>query len=392
MLYIHGATIYTPHEQINDGALIVSNDRITTIGKSGEINIPKDAQIVDATGLVLAPGFIDMQINGGFGHYFTSDPDSIWEVAEELPRYGVTSFLPTIITSPLNIFSKAQNSFVHGNTNGNPGATPLGLHFEGSFLNPIKKGAHNQEYLCPPSMKAISTWSSDNGVRLVTLAPELPGGLEMVQRLTSQGVVVSAGHSMATFSEALAGLELGIRYGTHLFNAMRPLEHRQPGVVGALLGDPRCVVGIIPDGIHLDPAIVELISVVKGPDRLNLVTDAMAALGMPPGQYQINNREVTVTEIDARLPDGTLAGSIISLDEALRNYISFTQSPLNEALKTITSTPATILGMSDQRGRISPGNIADLVILNPDLEVIQTIVEGQVMYTNDSISIKSALV
>jgi N-acetylglucosamine-6-phosphate deacetylase len=388
MLYIHGATIYTPHEQINEGALLVSNEHIINIGESGEMNIPEGTQVVDATGLLLVPGFIDMQINGGFGHYFTSDPDSIWTVAAELPRYGVTSFLPTIITSPLKIFSKAQNSLAHGNTSGKSGATPLGLHFEGPFLNPLKKGAHNPEYLCLPSLDAITDWSPENGVRLVTLAPELPGALELVERLTARGVVVSAGHSMATYAEALAGLDTGIRYGTHLFNAMRPLEHRQPGVVGALLSDSRCVVGIIPDGIHLHTAIVELVWAVKGSERLTLVTDAMAAFGMPPGHYQIDHREVTVTEIDARLPDRTLAGSVISLDEALRNFIAFTRSPLSEVLKTITSTPATLLGMDDQRGEVAPGYIADLVLLNPDLVVTQTIVGGQVMYSKDIISVE----
>ncbi|MCK5316194.1 MAG: amidohydrolase family protein, partial [Anaerolineales bacterium] len=207
----------------------------------------------------------------------------------------------------------------------------------------------------------------------------------LVEQLTARGIAVSAGHSMASYDEAVAGCDAGISYGTHLFNAMRPLEHREPGVVGALLRDSRCVVGIIPDGIHLHPAIVELVWAVKGSERLTLVTDAMAAFGMPPGHYQIDHREVTVTEIDARLPDRTLAGSVISLDEALRNFITFTKSPLCDALKTITSTPATLLGVADQRGQIAPGFIADLVFLNSDLEVTQTIIDGQVAYTNDGL-------
>ncbi len=385
---IYGATIYIPHEQIMDGAILIEGGIIQQVGSTRDMLHTADAQLVNATSLFLAPGFIDLQFNGGFGHYFTSDPDSIWLVAAELPRFGVTPFIPTVITSPLKIFSKAQNSLAHGNTSGKSGATPLGLHFEGPFLNPLKIGAHNPEYLCLPSLDAITDWSPENGVRLVTLAPELPGALELVERLTTRGIVVSAGHSMATYAEALAGLDTGIRYGTHLFNAMRPLEHRQPCVVGALLSDSRCVVGIIPDGIHLHPAIVELVWAVKGSERLTLVTDAMAAFGMPPGHYQIDHREVTVTEIDARLPDRTLAGSVISLDEALRNFIAFTQSPLSEVLKTITLTPATLLGMDDQRGQIVPGYIADLVLLNPDLVVTQTIVGGQVMYSKDIISVE----
>ncbi|MCB0198411.1 MAG: amidohydrolase family protein, partial [Anaerolineae bacterium] len=173
--------------------------------------------------------------------------------------------------------------------------------------------------------------------------------------------LVSAGHSLATFDEALAGMRAGVGYGTHLFNAMPSLSHREPGLVGALLNDSHSVVGLIPDGIHVHPAMIKLAWAAKGSAGINLVSDAMAALGMPPGRYQLNDFEVQVSETDARLADGTLAGSILPLDEAVRNLIEYTGCALSEALATVTTTPAALLGLAEQRGRIAPNLLADLV-------------------------------
>jgi N-acetylglucosamine-6-phosphate deacetylase len=212
------------------------------------------------------------------------------------------------------------------------------------------------------------------------MAPELPGALDVTQTLVERGVVVSAGHSNATFAEAQAGIEAGIRYGTHLFNAMPGLHHREPGLIGALLSDSRVTVGLIPDGIHVHPAVVKLAWQALRSERLNLVTDATASLGMPPGRYRIGPQEVFVDETSARLADGTLAGSILSLDAALQNLMSFAGCSLEEALPTITSTPAELLGLSDQRGRLGPGLAADLVLLTADLDVAMTIVNGKVVY------------
>ena len=380
MLFIRSATIYTPKKRIENGALLLVDGRIASIGKGDQVTPPAGTPVLDVAGMSLVPGFIDLQFNGGFGHDFTTNPETIWDVATELPQYGVTSFLPTIITSPLATVARGQKVLLKGNGGGKHSALPLGLHVEGPFLNPQKKGAHNAKYLRSPDLEAISGWVPDQGVRLVTLAPELPGALEMVETLESQGIVVSAGHSMATYEEALAGFTAGITYGTHLFNAMPPLHHRAPGLIGAALSDKRCTVGIIPDGIHLHPAIVQAIWSAKGNQKLTLVTDAMAALGMPPGRYQIGDKEVFVTDIDARLADGTLAGSILSLDAALLNLIEFTGCTLEQALPTVTTTPANVLGIADQKGQITPGYDADLVLLTSELEVAATIVAGEIVY------------
>jgi N-acetylglucosamine-6-phosphate deacetylase len=205
----------------------------------------------------------------------------------------------------------------------------------------------------------------------------------VIEELTSHGVVVSAGHSLATYQEALTGIAAGIRYGTHIFNAMSALGHRSPGLPAALLVHPGVVAGLIPDGIHVHPAVMQIIWSLKGPHGTNLVSDAMAALGMPPGTYLLNEFEVTVNERDCRLADGRLAGSILPLDEALRNFIDMTGCALSEALATVTSTPAKLLGIDDQRGDIAAGMIADMLLLTADLHVHTTIAAGEIVFTND---------
>ena len=301
MLYIHNATIYTPHECIDQGAILTDEEQIVSIGPTDEISVPPEVQQIDASGLLIVPGFIDLQINGGFGYDFTADPASIWTVAAELPQYGVTNFLPTIITSPLETVAEAQSVLAAGppddpdDTGGVSansagfactltrhrfmGATPLGLHIEGPFLNPAKKGAHNPAYLRQPSTVDVAAWSSESGISLVTLAPELPDAHNLIAALRDRGIVVSAGHSMATLAEANAGFAAGITYGTHIFNAMPPLHHREPGLAGALLSHSTATMGLIPDGLHVHPTIIDMIWRTVGPERLTLVTDAMGRDG-----------------------------------------------------------------------------------------------------------------
>lgn len=388
MLCIQRATLLTPYEQIDDGVLLIDQGRIVAVGDTAHIGVPADAELLDAAGLIVTPGFIDLQLNGAFGEDFTWTPTSIWQVAAGLPRWGVTSFLPTLITSPLQKVAQAQEVLEAGPPPGWRGSIPLGLHCEGPFLNPQKKGAHNPAYLRAPALEAIAAWTPEQHVRLVTLAPELEGGLEVVRTLAQRGVVVSAGHSMANYEEARAAFAAGVRYGTHLFNAMPPLEHREPGLPGALLNAPEVTVGIIPDGIHVHPAIVALAWAVKGSSRLNVVTDAMAALGMPPGRYQIADHEVFVTEDErgvnvARLASGTLAGSVLSMDEALRRLIRYAGCSLSQALATITSTPAELLGIGHERGQLRAGAWADLVFLTPTIEVVRTMIAGVTCYVRE---------
>jgi N-acetylglucosamine-6-phosphate deacetylase len=381
MLTIANATIHTPDRVIERGSVTVDGGRIAAVGTGAGAPVASGVQRIDAGGRILVPGFIDLQLNGAFGHDFTADPSAIWQVAAGLPRYGVTAFLPTIITSPLEQVAGGMRILTGGRPADARGAEPLGLHVEGPFLNPKKKGAHNQQYLRLPTAEAVADWSPASGVRLVTMAPENPGALDVIKALTSRGVVVSTGHSMATYDEAVAGFDAGARYGTHLFNAMPALGHRDPGLPGALLADQRMTVGFIADGIHTHRSIIAVVWRALGPKRMSLVTDAMAALGMPPGTHRLGDYDVIVDATSCRLPDGTLAGSILELDQALRNLIGITGCSLGEALETMTTTPARLLGLERERGRIEPGFAADMVLLSPDLTVQMTMAAGEVVYT-----------
>lgn len=381
MLYIHGATVLTPDEWIEHAAVLVENGHIVQVEQCPTAAPPAGADVIDGSGLLLAPGLIDLQLNGAFGDDFTANPHTIWSVAQQLPRYGVTAFLPTIITSPPTTVAAAQQ-VLRERPSDFRGTEPLGLHLEGPFLNPQKKGAHNPAYLRDPDLDLVAGWSLNTGVRLVTLAPELPGAIDVIEQLAARGVVVSAGHSMATYAEAQRGFEAGVGYGTHLFNAMSSLGHREPALPGALLSHADAVVGLIPDGIHVHPALVQLIWQIKGPRGVNLVSDAIAALGMPPGTYHLNDLEIVVTERESRLLNGTIAGSIVSLDEAVRNLVAYTGCASEDAITTATSTPADVLHLGHERGRVQAGYRADLVLLTPELEVTTTIVGGNIVYRN----------
>ena len=288
---------------------------------------------------------IDLQVNGAGGHDLTESPERLWDVAAVLPRYGVTAFLPTLVSPSWSIVDRARAALASGPPAGFEGATPLGWHVEGPFLNPARAGAHDPAALQQPSTRPVADWSPATGVRVATLAPELPGALEVVETLVSNGVVVSAGHSAATWDEARAGFDAGIRSVTHLFNAMAPLDHREPGIAGAALADERVTIGLIPDGIHVHPGLVAVVRRAVGQDRLAVVTDAIAALGMPPGRHRLAGRLVDCDETSARLPDGTLAGSLLGLDAAVENLAAFAGCSLEEARLAATAVPARLLGL-----------------------------------------------
>ena len=288
---------------------------------------------------------IDLQVNGAGGHDLTEDPERVWDVGAILPRYGVSAFLPTLVDPSWSIVDRARAAVAAGPPPGFDGATPLGWHVEGPYLAPSRAGAHDPGRFLAPAVEPVADWSPATGIRMVTLAPELPGALDVVGALVANGVVVSAGHSAATWAQAQAGFDAGIRSVTHLFNAMAKLDHREPGLPGAALADDRVTIGLIPDGLHVHPGLVALVRRTVGPERLAVVTDAIAALGMAPGGHRLAGRDVIVDETSCRLPDGTLAGSLLGLDAAVRNLAEFAGCSIEEARLATTTVPAKLLGL-----------------------------------------------
>ncbi len=333
---------------------------------------------VDVTGLTIAPGLIDLQINGAYGSDFTSDPETIWEVGARLPEQGVTAFLPTIITSPPETVAAARAALGRRPA-GYKGAEPLGLHLEGPMLSSKRPGVHDPDLMRLPSLDLIQGWASKSGVAMVTMAPELPGSRPIIEELTNSGVVVSAGHSAATLAEASAGFGWGISAVTHLFNAMEPFDHRAPGLIGAVVKDSRAIAGIIVDGIHCDPAAVLAAWKWLGPSRLAVVTDAIAAAGLGDGDYELGPIKVIVEGDRASDSTGRLAGSTLTMDQAVRNLVDFAGCSKAEAFGAASAVPARALGLTD-RGELTAGARADLVVLDESMKVVATMVGGDFAY------------
>ncbi|HEX2914326.1 MAG TPA: N-acetylglucosamine-6-phosphate deacetylase [Chloroflexia bacterium] len=361
--------------------------RVTLHGKQIQSVEFEEGAAVDPEALMITPGLIDLQINGAIGYDFTVQPDSLVAVAEALPRWGVTTFLPTYITAPLEAYKSALEYLKAYAEDGIPGAVPLGAHIEGPYLNPKFRGAHDPSQVREPSMpevKSLLAVRKDGQplLKLFTLAPEEPGALEIISLLAREGVLVAVGHSGATYEEGMQAFENGARCATHLFNAMPPLHHRNPGLVGAALDYPTATTNLIVDGIHLHPAIVKMIYKVKGWRHVTLVTDAMAGMGVPPGQYVLAGQTVIVDDTSARLADspGTLAGSILTLDAAIRNMIAFTGCEPHEAVAMATLNPAHLLGLEDQKGRLAPGYDADIAVFDADFKPYMTIVGGRKVF------------
>jgi N-acetylglucosamine-6-phosphate deacetylase len=351
----------------------VETGRISALSAASEA--PDDA--IGGPDALVVPGFIDLQLNGAFGHDFSDPSADVAAVCAALPRHGVTAFLPTVISSPPERYRPCLANLA---TTRRPDATApgrsrvLGVHLEGPFLAREQVGTHDPAATRPPDLTEALGWLDAGSVRLVTLAPELPGALPLIAALAGRGVVVAAGHSGASWAEAEAGMRAGIRLGTHLFNAMRPFHHRDPGIAGFLLASD-LPVSVIGDGRHIVPETLRLVARAKGPERLVCVTDALAGLGMPPGSYVIAGRRVVTDGTVAGLADGTLSGSVTPLPRMVANLVA-AGIPAADAVRAVTANPARVLGLDAELGHIRIGAPADLVVLDADWSVRATFVGG----------------
>jgi N-acetylglucosamine-6-phosphate deacetylase len=315
---------------------------------------------------IIVPGFVDLHCHGGGGHTFTrGDAGAARAAAGFHLRHGTTTMLASLVSSPYELMRDATTAYLPLVADG----TIAGVHFEGPYLSRARCGAQNPEYLRDPSPAELTTLVELGGVRMVTLAPELPGALDAVKYLVSNGVVAALGHTDATYEQTLAGIAAGATVGTHLYNGMRPAHHREPGPIVALLDSPTTVCELVADGIHLHDGMLRFAAHAAGADRAALITDAMDAAGMPDGRYELGGQEVTVADRVARLArDGSIAGSTLTMDAAFRQAVG-AGLDLPTAAAMASTTPARVLGLADEVGALEAGLRADLVVLRPDLTV-----------------------
>jgi N-acetylglucosamine-6-phosphate deacetylase len=371
---IAGGDVIVAGREAGVGDVVFDGERIDAVRVDGARSAGVNRQF-DADRLIVAPGFIDAQINGAHGIDVTAEPDRIGELGAELTRYGVTAFVPTVITcAPRRRAAALAAKCLPGR-----GAIAVGLHLEGPMLAPARRGAHPERWLELPSSMVIDGWTRDAGVVMVTIAPELPGAIEVIDQLVADGVVVSIGHTDAGAECVLHAKRVGATAITHLFNAMAPFGHRAPGPIGVALGDDSLIAGLICDGIHVDPLVVRVAWQALGPARMMLVTDATAVLGLAPGRRQLGEIDIDVSPAGVRTLDGTLAGSDLALDQAVRNLVAFTGCTPTEAVATVTTTPARLLDLDD-RGALEVGRRADVTVLDRELRVVATFVGGELEY------------
>ena len=371
--------VVTDHEVWPEGTVLLEGSRTPDVCRE-----PPDAdQIHEYPGCFTVPGFMDLQVNGSFGVDVATEPGRVPELSRKLLATGTTSYLPTLLSSPPALYRETLPILASLAREGLPEvAEVLGVHLEGPFINADKKGVHPADHVVPPDIDLLNELLDLGPVRMLTLAPELEGVAELTKMAVRRGVVVSAGHSEATFELAYAAFEGEVAGVTHLFNAMSPLHHREPGLPGAAFAHSRVTCGVIADGRHVHPEVVALAFQMLGPDRLYLITDAIAATDMGPGEYPLATRRVYLEEEGVpKLENGTLAGSAFATNEALGNVLTFTGCTLPEAVRMAAATPARLVGQGGQKGRLMPGYEADVAILSPELSVEAVYKGGSRVYS-----------
>ncbi|MGH9617468.1 MAG: N-acetylglucosamine-6-phosphate deacetylase [Acidobacteriaceae bacterium] len=386
---VTAAKLLTPLTEIDQPQVTIESGSIASIESRGALSAPEGAQHLDFPDATLAPGYFDVHIHGAVGHNVMDGSEEAFDaIGKFLSSRGVAAYLPTTVTAPVDMTLRALDGMASqierarnesSDTVNSRGARPLGIHLEGPFVSHAKRGVQPAEYLREPSMDLLRRFveAARGHIVLMTVAPELPGAIEFIREAVGLGIRVSLGHSNATTPEAEAGIAAGAISATHTFNAMRPLDHREPGLLGVVLDKPDVYAELICDGIHVDPLLVRLFQRAKPADKGMLVTDAISATGMPDGVYKLGTMDVTVANGRCMF-EGHLAGSVLTMDRAVRNFVKFTGSSYGLAARYASANPAHMTGFADSYGELAPGRRADIAVLSRDGEVRATILNGQV--------------
>jgi N-acetylglucosamine-6-phosphate deacetylase len=383
MIALTAKALFTPRERIERPMVLVEGKSIVKVASQPETEIPSGANHVDYGDCVFAPGLVDIHIHGSAGHdVMQPDEKGLRRMEEFLAQRGITSYYPTTVAAPLDATLRSLEwmaNTVESSQANNGRAQALGIHLEGPFLSHIRRGVHLPENLLQPSIATFDKfWEAARGhIRVMTIAPELVGAVELIAEANKRGVCVSVGHSDADLATTRTAVAAGARHATHTFNAMRPLDHRAPGILGEVLSNPNLSADVIADGIHVHPTVVRFLLEAKGEQGAVLITDAISAAGMPDGPYKLGGMDVEVK--DGRVTrDGSLAGSVLTLDRAVRNVMEFAGWDLQKAVRVASLNPASVAG-AQGKGTIQGGADADLLVLSENAEVRATMVKGQII-------------
>lgn len=380
-----GGIVVTPEHAIENGVVAIEDGRIVYAGARTDAKLLANSTDVDARGKYVLPGFIDTHVHGGHGSDVMRDgAEGILRIARSMLRYGTTSFLPTTMSASHEALLRSiEACVVAAMTSDEPAAEILGIHVEGPYINVAMKGAQPASDIRNPNLEECEEYlrAAKGLIKIMTLAPEIDGGIELVSWLKKQSIVASLGHSNADYAMTLAAVDAGASHATHLFNAMPSLHHRQPSLTTACLNEPAIMVEMILDGVHVAPEMARLAAKLKGRDNFVLITDAMAAVGCADGEYDLGDSRVHVQGNRCTLPDGkTIAGSILTMNRALGNAIAFTEMSIVDAAYAAATLPAKICGVADHKGSLEAGKDADVAILNRDFSVAMTIRDGKIAY------------
>ncbi|MGQ4892009.1 MAG: N-acetylglucosamine-6-phosphate deacetylase [Candidatus Njordarchaeia archaeon] len=382
-VYVVKGNVVTPYHIIYDGVVVVKGEKISYVGPKDDRFIPTNAEIIDVKEGYIFPGFIDVHIHGcEMGNAFDANEASLIKMCNSLAKHGVTGFLPTAVAMPEEQIIAAMNTINKVKEKNLDCSKILGINVEGPFVNPEKKGALIVGFLREASLEMAKELYDKSGgnLKMMTVAPELPNAFDVINWLSERGVIISMGHSNATYEEAIMGINAGARSSTHLFNAMRSIHHRDPGIIIAVLERDDVYAEVIGDGMHVHEPVLKTILKAKGEDKMIIVSDATPLAGMPDGEYTFPGYpKITIENGKATLPDGTMAGSTLTLDKAVRVLHSY-GFKLPTLAKLMSKNPATLLGINNIKGDLKPGYHADLTVMDESFNVLYTFVEGKIVY------------
>lgn len=379
---LHAGRAYTSSEELHDVAIVIRDGVIESVGPRSGVSLPAGATEVQATDLIATPGFVDVHIHGAGGHdVMEGTDDALKAVAKMIASHGTTSFLATTVTANPDAICKSSEGIAKyialQHQAADSRAEVLGIHFEGPFISPVRRGVHPPEWIHLPSADMLAKFIEAAGghAQLITIAPELLGAMPCIEAARNAGLVVGMGHTDANYEQARAAIAHGVHHAIHVYNAMRPFSHRDSGVIGAVLTSPEVTAELIADGIHVEDIAMKMLLQAKGAAGVILISDGTAATGMPDGKYMLGEMEVTVSGGVCRNSEGKLAGSALTLDRSLRNIVKL-GIPVGDALRMLTLNPAKLLGIEFKKGSLRAGADADILLLDSALNVTQVYTRG----------------